>query len=276
MHPLITLLTVAVPFVAPPSSAQDHPLEQPDPFVVAYHEACADGNVERLADHWRSAPGRVLVTIDADLEGSLALREEVRGAEATEEQRSAVESQVSELHGRALFAARVAAEALDRPLILDYAASFCGWDEDQRGAFRAGQQKYREASRALGSGELEAALAAALECVELAEPLGDAWGTAMGLSLAARLQAEDGRHEQALVLAGRARLLHRGLGLRGGELQDLHTIAASSLALDRRARALAAARLGVSMSEDDPRWTEAFSTIVETLEGNRQAPAGDR
>ena len=63
------------------------------------------------------------------------------------------------------------------------------------------------AGKALKEGKGEDALRAARECTARALPLGDWWGTAMGLSAEGRALAMLGKHEESLAQASQARLI---------------------------------------------------------------------
>jgi len=207
--------------------------------VAASYKKLADAQDEAaLAAVWREHPDLVLVTIDQDLEGSLSLREK----SATPD-----EAAIAAMHARALFGARAAVAAGLHPILADYAASFAGWDADQQKQFRAGQQAFGKSRAAAKAGKHEDALAAANECAALAEPLGDAWGTAMGFSAAGQALAALGRHEEALVALGRARTLHHDLGLSGSEYGNLKEMVKAAQSLGRAARVAELARQGAAL-----------------------------
>lgn len=251
-----------------PSAAIPAPqaAEEVDPFVATYHEAAAAGDADRLAELWRSAPERVLVTIDADLEGSLSLVEKWTGPMPENTKGKAVQEdmkKVAALHERAVFGARVAARAIDRPLLADYAVSFTGWTPEQQAQFRKGQQTFGQAREALGAGELDRALELAQKTAELAEPLGDWWGTAMGRSLAARVAWEQGNSELAVLESARARSIHHAIGLAGSEASDLIVLAEASLALGNRQRAAEAVRAGLELAPEGSRPRAALEELAE-------------
>ena len=104
-----------VPFAAlGAGSVEPQPIHsalQADEYVERYRSAAADENAEALAELWREAPGRVLVTIDAALEASLAMWEEAPEAPDSKA--------IGALHERALFGARIASSALNEPIFLD-------------------------------------------------------------------------------------------------------------------------------------------------------------
>lgn len=237
-----------------------------DPFVAVYREAAEAGDSERLAEHWRSAPGRVLGTIDQDLEGSLALVEKLREAGDEAEGMDTERERIKALRERAIFGAQVAASAIDMPLLADYVVSFAGWNREQQLRFREGQKSYGEARAAQDAGDLERALGLAQRTTELAEPLGDWWGTAVGRSLTARLALETGDHGLAQLEAARARSIHRSIGLFGAEARDLLTLGEASLALGQRGRAAQAARAGLELSPEGSRQHPAFEDLLKRAE----------
>lgn len=222
MRALVLLIACLVPSLA---LGQD--------LTNKYQSLYTSRDAGGLAQLWRGNPGAILVTIDADLEGSLSLWEE--SPEAPDE--AAIEA----LHARALWGARIASDVTGQPIFADYAASFVGWDTAQKTRFRAGQAAFGRSRQALKGGDAEAALAAASECRQLAEPLGDWWGAAMGLSMEGQALAALGRHEEALASLGQARLLYAQLGLYSGEAPVLVQLIESCTALGRHERALAAA-----------------------------------
>ena len=232
-------LVLAGASAAPPQDAEAE--------VLAGYRKLADAQDEAgLANLWAAHPELVLTTIDEDLEGSLALREK---SEAPDETR------IAQMHARAIFGARAAAAAGLSPLLADYAAAFSGWNAEQQKQFRAGQKAFGRARAAAQAGKHEDALAAGNECVALAEPLGDWWGTAMGFSAAGQSLSALGRHEEALVALGRARVLHHDLGLTGSEYGNLQAMVAALSALGGGPRlaelARQAAALGRALGDED-------------------------
>jgi len=213
-----------------------------DPFVTAYHEACVAGDREALAELWRAEPGRILPTFDADLEAGLATWEESPDDPDT--------AAIAALYDRALWAAEVASDVTGHPIFADYASSFVGWDTDQKRRFRKGQQAYGRAMGALRESRLDEALAAGRECKELALPLGDWWGSAMGYTAEAMALARLERWDEALVAAGQGRNLYRDLGLRGSEYQNARILADGAFALGRTIRARNAFRVALAMAEE--------------------------
>ena len=230
------MLSFALACLALPS------VQEADPFVVAYHEACAAEDAAALTALWREAPGRILPTFDADLEAGLAQWE------ASPEDPD--EEAIAALHGRALWAARVASDATGHPIFADYASSFVGWGPDEKRRFRRGQQAYGRAMGALREGRLDDALSAGRECKELALPLGDWWGSAMGYTAEAMALVQLERWDEALVAAGQGRNLYRDLGLRGSEYQNARILADGAHALGRTSRARVAYRAALALAEE--------------------------
>ncbi|MHC5211864.1 MAG: hypothetical protein ACYTG2_14180 [Planctomycetota bacterium] len=237
---LFVLLAAVAPGAAPPAALQD------DELTAAYRAAAAGGDHDALVELWRANANRVLVTIDADLEQSLSLRE---SSEAPDE------AAIAALHERALFGARAATAATGHPIFLDYATAFTSWDAEQQKQFRAGQGAYRRASGAGKAGDHESAAQAARQCLELAEPLGDWWGTAMGHTALGRAQLGQGDAQGALVSFSRARMIHHDLGLQGSEYGNTLALidVCEALGANPRGREmlLAAISLGQALGDDD-------------------------
>ncbi|MBL8858963.1 MAG: hypothetical protein JNL28_10690 [Planctomycetes bacterium] len=177
---------------------------------------------------WRANPSAVLGTIDADLEGSLKVREKSAYPDLRK---------ITEMLDRAMWGAEIAAEAGGHPMILDYASSFVGWNDAERKQFRAGQAAFGRAQKALDAKAADQALAAGNECLQLARPLGDWWGTAMGFDAIAAAQAALGAHDKALEAASVARTIYHDLGLQGDEYIALQTMTTMCQKLGRTARA---------------------------------------
>ncbi len=169
-----------------------------------YESLSSDGYYAGLVELWREYPESPIPVIDRDLEQSLAFWEEEGEAKRAE---------IDALIARALVGARAATEATGRRRVLDYVTSFAGWDAEQKATFRAGQQAFRSGREALGDGDEQTALEQGRLCRSLAEPLGDWWGTAMGLQLEGRALAALGDRDEATTVLARARLLYRELGL---------------------------------------------------------------
>lgn len=204
-------------------------------FVALHEKQDAEG----CRALWREHPEHALPAIDADLEGSLKLRETKPDVTPAE---------IERLHARALWGAHLAAEASGQPLVEDYASAFVGWDEAQRKTFRAGQAKVRDAQKALQAEDPQAALTAAMECLQLTGPLGDWWGSGMGCELIAAAQTALGNHEKALESMAFARTIYHGLGLAADEVHAISAMVASCRTLGRTARAKVACEQGLALA----------------------------
>jgi hypothetical protein len=209
---------------------------------------------------WSELPESAVPVIDRDLEGSLALWEEAGEARQDE---------IDAMLDRALRGASAATEATGRRRILDYVTSFAGWDDDEKRAFRAGQQACREGRQALGDGDAETALTHGTRCRELAEPLGDWWGTAMGLALEGRAHAARDEDRAAATALARGRLLYRELGLTGSSLGLEADLVPILLRLGHRPRAEALVRDGLATAErlGGEEMIERFRALAADLEG---------
>lgn len=268
---LFALLAFASAPPAPQPAAASALLQEGevDPFLAAYREHGDARDSEALTRMWMENPGRVLPTFDSDLEGSLSLVESgpTYGRDGTlVEPDEETARRIETLEQRAVFAARVAAELLDRPLLLDYAVSFAGWNRDQQVQFREGQKAFGMAGQALREGDLETAAQHAQRCTELAEPLGDWWGTAMGRSMSAQVALSREDHGTALLEAARARTIHHGLGLTSSEAGNLLVLGEAALALGRRERAAEAARAGLALSPEGARHRAALEDLAGRCE----------
>jgi hypothetical protein len=244
------ILTLAPAPSAPPAAAQNRREE----VALRYRELHAAGDAAGLGELWKVNVGLVLPTIDADLEGSLALWESSPEAPP--------EAEILALQARALFGAAAATRALDEPIFLDYASSFVGWHDDQKHAFRAGQQVYARAVQEFEDENFEVAVEAGRETVERALALGDWWGAAMGYGAQADAQRALGWFEDALVAYSLARQINRALGLQHSEYKNLQGMLAVARALERPLRAHAAAEAVLA-------YARAFgdaAAILSTLE----------
>lgn len=197
---------------------------------VALHAKNDAAGCEKL---FREHPGDVLETIDADLEGSLAVWE--KNPEAPDQQA------IAEQQVRALWGAKLATKVSGDPIFTDYTSAFIGWTPEQRRQFRGGQAAFGRSRKALKAGEHDNAAAAARECVELAAPLGDWWGQAMGLSALGQVLAAQQKHAEAVTPLSQAALIYRQLQRVGDEYNAIRTLAGalrSSGALRRAHAAL--------------------------------------
>lgn len=197
------ILALALAFTSPAPAVQQDQVRTD--FVALFEGREKEG----LLELWRENPGAILVTIDADLEGALSEWEKKPDAPDT--------AAIAERHERALWGAMAATELTGNPIFADYAASFIGWDTEQKRSFRAGQKAFGSARRALAGGDTEAALAAARDCIGRAGPLGDWWGLAMGLQAEGDALARQGDHAAAALSLARARQVNHDLGLTGAE-----------------------------------------------------------
>lgn len=230
---LLLTLPLSLPFVSAPA-AQDG-----DEITKLYRECAETEDRDALVTLWKENPHVILYTIDADLEGSLKL---VESSETPDM------DAVAALHKRALFGAACADMATDSPIFVEYATSFIGWTPEQQKTFRAGQKAYGAARAAMKDGDMDAAAKHGAECAELAEPLGDWWGTAMGFSAQGAALHNAGKHDDAVVPLTRARMIYHDLGLVRAEYSVLKNLAATLVALDRKPRARGAIRQAMGLS----------------------------
>lgn len=237
---MIALALALFTAIAPAAYAQDNPKDVRAKFTAAH----ASSDAKACAELWRAHPGVVLQVIDADLEGSLGVREKAKVETLSADD----QKKVDEMHARALFGARAAYEASGDPLILDYTSSFVAWNAAERKAFREGQKAYGEAMEAVKKNDAKAALAAGQRCLALASPLGDWWGTQMGYEAIARAKQAGGDKAGALEAWSYARSISRSLGLHGGELAALAEMSTVAAELGRNARALVCAEQGAALA----------------------------
>ncbi|MAF66451.1 MAG: hypothetical protein CMJ84_12440 [Planctomycetes bacterium] len=234
---LLAPFLVAATYPTPPLPPQDARRTQ---VAAEYHRLAGARDGEGLGELWKANPDLALVTIDADLEGGLALWEQAIDEPPAE--------RIAQLHDRALFAARTASRVLGHPILADYAASFVGWNDLEKRNFRAGQALYARALEELEKGEYETALVAARETRDRAAPLGDWWGTAMGYSAEGRALQAGGLAEHALAAYGMARLLYHDLGLSWNELEVLTRMVSVLRSVERWSRARVAASAGLELA----------------------------
>jgi hypothetical protein len=202
---------------------------------------------EGLLELWKEHPGEILTTIDADLEGSLALWE--RSPDAPDK------AAIAHLQERALWGAEIASELTRNPIFADYAASFVGWNDEQKRSFRAGQKAFGKSRKALESGDAKGALAAARDCIERARELGDWWGLAMGLQSEGEALALGETSAAAAAALAQARQINHDLGLSGAEYACSLSLARLLVAKGPTARARAAlghaTALGSALGDKD-------------------------
>lgn len=225
---LFLALAPSSSFAPPHTSAPAQEVDVRAKFVEL-HAKNDEAGCEKL---FREHPGDVLGTIDADLEGSLGIWEKNPAAPEV--------GAINDLHTRALWGARIATRVSGDPIFLDYASSFVGWNEQQKKKFRGGQDAYRKARAALKAKDWAAAASAARECVELAAPLGDWWGQAMGLGALGQVLIAEGKHPDAIAPLAQAALIYRELQLTGDEYGMQRTLVTALLATGATQRAHAA------------------------------------
>jgi len=229
----LMLLSLTLP-VEPPTPVVEDDVAQ----LYQEHHAADDG--EALAKLWGEHPDQILYTIDADLEASLAAWEA--------DPENADSAHIAMLHARARWGAAIASTVTGDAIFADYAAAFTGWTDEQKKSFREGQAAFGRSREHLAKGEAEGALKEAIACRELAEPLGDWWGTAMGLSIEGKMLAALGRFDEALVPLSRARLINNELGLVGAEYGVLLDLSVSLRSTERWERVLVVAEAIVALS----------------------------
>ena len=240
---LLACLTVAV---AVPLAAQNN--------LKSQFESLDDkGDHAGVVALWKTNPARVLGTIDSYLEGALKILESD----------DPDVSKIKGMHARALRGARAADEASGRSIFSDYTSSFVGWNAAQQKRFRAGQGAFSAHRKAMKGGKLDEALAQAEKCHDLALPLGDWWGTAMGLSGMGAALEQTGKLERALSAHSRARLLYQSLGL-SSELTNLTAMARILVKLERKPRARVTVDKAMAMAKASGRRGER--TLAELQE----------
>ena len=238
------------------AASQNATSGEPESTAERYATLSAEGYYAGLVELWREDPDAAIPVIDRDLEGSLALWEEHGDARADE---------IEALLTRAVTGARAATEATGRRRVLDYVTSFAGWDAEQKASFRAGQQAFRDGREALRADDPATALNRGRACRELAEPLGDWWGTAMGLGLEGQALRALGRPAEAATALARGRLVYRELGLTSSALRLEVDLAELLLELDRRPRAEALIEDGIATARrlGDDELARRFSELRE-------------
>jgi tetratricopeptide (TPR) repeat protein len=195
------------------------------------------GDAAGIVELWREKPREALGVIDSYLEGSLREVEKKGDAGA-----------IAKLHERALRGARAASEAFDTPIFLDYASAFVGWSAEQQKQFRAGQAAFKAAVGAMQKKEWDKAVEQGGECLRLARPLGDWWGSAMGLGILGQAEAQRGNAEAALDALSQARLINHDLRLLDDELECMVGMTDALLKLGRAPRATACAEQGIALA----------------------------
>ena len=260
---ILLAATVVAQMTASFSAAQQAPKAPKKPSVkqrFKKHDAARD--VARIRKLWRANPDRVLGTIDSYLEGSLKLVEDAKGNPD-----DATKMQIRAMHARARRGAVIADLEFKTKIFSDYASAFTDWTTDQQKSFRGGQQAFGKARRALRDGDAKAALKHASECVNLASPLGDWWGMAMGLGGVGRAYVELGNKAAAVAPLQRARLIYHDLRLRRSELAQTRTLATVLVDLGSMHRARSTCRDGLALAKTlrDKRSIEHFEALAARL-----------
>lgn len=247
--PLVVTPVRAAPVVAPVV------LESAKDVRAKFVELAGKKDEAGLVALWKANPSVVLPTIDADLEGSLRVREKAKDKEPDM-------AKIKEMHERALFGARMAYQASGDPLILDYASSFVGWDEAQRKSFREGQAASARAGQAMEAGDGAEGLKAGTECLDKALALGDWWGAAMGCDAVYTAHRALGNEDKALEFAARAGAIHHSLGFAEEELRAAVTMAELCKSLKRPARGQAACERALTIAK-----AQKNDDLVKRIEG---------
>lgn len=235
---------------------------QEDELAVKFRAFAAKQDRAGLVALWREHPGETLASIDEYLEGSLAKTEEARAKKEKVD-----EQEIRAMHATALFGASCADEAFGTAIFSDYASSFVGFDEAQQYKFRRGQAAHKQAQALLREKKGAEALEHAKECAELARPLGDWWGTAMGLAAMGKAYEQLEKQEEALSAYSLAALIYHDLRLLGAELPNVTATARLCVELGRKPRAEAAIARGLELATalGDPRSKGALEELKERL-----------
>ncbi|MEZ6194628.1 MAG: hypothetical protein R3F20_02705 [Planctomycetota bacterium] len=232
------------------------PADAQDALAARFAELADAKDHAKLVELWQANPTKVLTTIDACLEGSLKILESEKPDP----------KEVETLRTRALFGAIAADQAFGRAIFTDYASSFVGWNEAERKRFREGQKAFGAFRAAIRQeGKLEEALAHATRCYELAKPLGDWWGTAMGLTGIGTSLEKLGKKEDALAAHAASRLIYHDFGLVGAELGNLVAMSRLLVDLDRRPRAAVTIEAARSLIDSTGRPNEAARKELDSL-----------
>ncbi len=238
MHRRLAFVIVLTLNLVPSLTAQEG--AKPTSTEEQFATLDAAGDRAGIIALFREHPEQVIPVLDRDLEGSLALWEKEGEAKRDE---------IDKLIARALRGADAAVEATGRRRVLDYVTSFAGWSDGEKKRFRSGQAAFGASRGHLRAEELEMALEKGRECRELAEPLGDWWGTAMGLQAEAAALRSLGLKEEAVTAFARSRLIYRELGLTGSALRLEAELAELCLELGRKPRAKALITDGLRTAE---------------------------
>ncbi|MBX3356122.1 MAG: hypothetical protein KF724_10565 [Phycisphaeraceae bacterium] len=168
-----------------------------------------DGDTALITQSFRRHPEQVLAFFDNHLETAMKMME----------QRAAYEDVMKEMR-KGLRFGQLASEAFRDPIFGEYAANFASWSDAERRNFRAGQQAYRSGARALRDGRSESARDFFQQSLDLAEPLGDAWGMQMSLRGLAQANFALGEWQAASDTSIRAMDLSARLQLRTDEIEQ--------------------------------------------------------
>ncbi|MCK6448843.1 MAG: tetratricopeptide repeat protein [Planctomycetes bacterium] len=212
--------------------------------VARFAELAKQKDVAATVELWKANPGAALGTIDEYLEGSLAAVEQ-----AALEKKPVDAAAIDNMHATAIFGALAADQAFGTTIFADYASAFSGFDAKQQKAFRRGQAAHGEARKALKAGKHADALKLATECRDLAQPLGDWWGTAMGLGAMGAAYAGLGKQAEALDVHAQAAQIYHDLRLFGNEYQETAAVAKLCDALGRKPRAKVAAGRALELAQ---------------------------
>ena len=258
-------LFVTLPFDSAPPARGD--------VRAQFLELAEKSDAIAVAKLWRENPYEILGAIDADLEGALATWEKSPDAGVTD----AIKKQ----NARAVWGARIASEATGHPIFADYATSYAGFTTEQKKSFRGGQKAHGRARKAMEAKDYAGAAKAGRECADLALPLGDWWGYAMGLSAEGQALAASEDNEKALVSLSQARVIYHDLGLVGDEYGCTRSMAKVLLALKRYERALATVRSAIALREivgDEKGQMDLLMVRgeIETASGDMTAAAATR
>ncbi len=161
----------------------------------------ADGDTAWIAQVFRRYPDGVLGFVDHYLEGGLKMIEEGGPSEAaTQSFRTGLEF------------AKLANEAFNEVIFVDYAAGFGSWSPDEQKRFRQGQAAFGD-GRKVKNNPAEA-LAHYEKSLSFAEPLGDHWGMAMAYAQIAECHMQTGDFAAAKAAGMKAAELNGRLRLR--------------------------------------------------------------
>lgn len=238
---------------------------QGDDTAARFAELAKAKDVAGTVELWKAHPDETLGTIDAYLEGSLAKIEAAAKAKQTVDAK-----EIEEMHATAIFGALAADQAFGTTIFADYASSFSGLDADQQKAFRRGQAAHSEAHKALKGKKADEALKRATECRDLAQPLGDWWGTAMGYSAMGASYEALGKQTEALTAHALAAQIYHDLRLVGNEYQETAAVANLASALGRKPRAKIAATRAheLAVALGDTAGAQELEKLLQSLGGS--------